>query len=245
MATAGPARSADLESALRAQILAEPALVLDDPALMRALAEAAEVDLGGNVVDLRGVAMERLEARLARLEETHRAVIAAAYENLSAAMQVQRAVLRLLDETGFEGFLAALGGDVASTLRVRSVRLVLESARVGDDGTAALARVAALLSVAGPGTVEAAMSAGRKTPVRRQIVLRQCEPGAADPSLHGEAAALIGSEALMRLDLGPGRLPGLVVLGAEDAQHFRPGQGTDLLAFFTGVVERAMRRWLA
>jgi uncharacterized protein YigA (DUF484 family) len=244
MATAGPARVADNESALRARILADPAVVLDDAEVMRALAEAGDAVLGGNVVDMRGLAMARLETRLARLEDTHRAVIAAAYENLSAATQVQRAVLRLLEETDFDGFLDALGGDVAAILRVRTVRLVLESAQSGD-ADPALRRVAERLSVVPPGGVAAAMSAGLPAPVRRQIVLRLSAGGPLAEALHGSAALAIRSEALMRLDLGAGRLPGLLVLGSEEERQFRPGQGTDLLAFFAGAFERAMRRWLA
>jgi len=37
----------------------------------------------------------------------------------------------------------------------------------------------------------------------------------------------------------------MLALGAEDPHQFRPNQGTDLLGFFAGVFERAMRRWLA
>src|SRR6056297_1911071 len=69
--------------------------------------------MGKNIVDLRGIAMERLEARLDRLEDTHRNVIAAAYENLAGTNQFHRAVLRLMDAGRFEGFLDDLKGDVA------------------------------------------------------------------------------------------------------------------------------------
>ncbi len=68
---------------LRSRILSDPELVLEDPTLMKALIAANERSLGGNIVDLRGIAMERLESRLDRLEDTHRTVIAAAYENLA------------------------------------------------------------------------------------------------------------------------------------------------------------------
>lgn len=241
MATAGPARQPDMDTALRQRILADPGLVLDDPELMRALAEAGEAAAGGNVVDLRAMAMARLEARLARLEETHRAVIAAAYENLSATTQVQRAVLRLMDETGFEGFLAALGGEVTDILRLATVRLVLETGQ--EDADPALARLAGVLTVQPRGTVAAVMQGARSTPVRRAIVLRET-PGGAGP-LHGPQAAAVRSEALLRLDLGSGRLPGLLLMGAAEAAQFRPGQGTELLGFFGGVFERAMRRFLA
>jgi uncharacterized protein YigA (DUF484 family) len=49
----------------------------------------------------------------------------------------------------------------------------------------------------------------------------------------------------MKLDFGPGRLPGLLVMGSEDPHQFKPTHGTDLLAFFAGVFERTMRRWLS
>jgi len=241
MATAGPARNSDIDAALRERLLADPELVLDDPRLMRALAEAAGAELAGNVVDLRSLAMERLERRLARLEETHRAVIAAAYENLSSTNQVQRAVLRLLDETSFEGFLSALGGEVADILRVDTVRLVLESAQAADDP--ALRRMQAVLAVLPPGSVARAMAGSGGAAVRRAIVLREAD--AATAPLHGARAPGIRSEALMRLDLGEGRLPGMLIFGAEDPEQFRAGQGTDLLGFFVGAFERAMRRWLA
>jgi uncharacterized protein YigA (DUF484 family) len=49
----------------------------------------------------------------------------------------------------------------------------------------------------------------------------------------------------LRLDFGAGRLPGMLVMGAEDPHQFNPSQGVDLLAFFAGVFERSMRRWLS
>jgi uncharacterized protein YigA (DUF484 family) len=62
--------------------------------------------------------------------------------------------------------------------------------------------------------------------------------------VYGDAAAWINSEAILKLDFGPGRLPGMLVMGAEDPHQFKPSQGTDLLGFFAGVFERQMRRWL-
>ena len=60
-----------------------------------------------------------------------------------------------------------------------------------------------------------------------------------------EQTEWIRSEACLRLDLGDGRLPGMLVLGSEDPHQFNPTHGTDLLTFFAGVFERAMRRWLS
>ncbi|MEO1796907.1 MAG: DUF484 domain-containing protein, partial [Pseudomonadota bacterium] len=78
----------NINMALRDEILARPDVLLEDKAVMRALVAAHDKTMGGNIVDLRGIAMERLEHRLDRLEETHRTVIAAAYENLAGTNQV-------------------------------------------------------------------------------------------------------------------------------------------------------------
>jgi uncharacterized protein len=229
-----------LPDTVRDHILSDPEAILDDAEVMRALVAANDRGMGANVVDLRGVAMRRLEGRLGRLEDTHRTVIAAAYENLAGSNLIQRAVLQLLEPVRFEEFLETLGGRVAQTLRVDALGLVLESQ--GGPGAVLPDRLAGLVRVGAPGLVEGLLGQGRAA-VLRPVLLRQVTAG--DALLHGLAAPDIRSEALLRLDLGPGRLPGLLVLGAEDPHQFRPAQGTDLLAFLAGVVERAMRRWLA
>jgi hypothetical protein len=48
----------------------------------------------------------------------------------------------------------------------------------------------------------------------------------------------------LALDLGPGRLPALLALGAADPNQFKPAHGTVLLQFFASVFERLMRKWL-
>lgn len=83
------AESAVQSRDIRAEILADPDLVLEDREVMQALIEAEGKPGGGRkVVDLRGALVTRLEARLDRLETTHRSVIAAAYENLAGTTQI-------------------------------------------------------------------------------------------------------------------------------------------------------------
>ena len=204
---------------------------------MRALAEADIGQMGGNVVDIRGVAIERLEARLDRLEDTHRSVIAAAYENLAGTNQIHRAVLALLDPTDFEDFLTTLNEEVADILKIDSVKLVLETLKEGKDQ--ALQDFEDVLFVAAPGFCEEYVGpAGRN----RAVVLRQTR--ARDDRLYGERSAWIRSEACMRLNLGEGRTQGMLTLASEDPHMFKPTQGTDLLVFFAAAFEKAMRRWL-
>lgn len=229
-----------MDETLRDRIMAQPDVILEDSDLMRALVSANDRAMGGNVVDLRGIAMERLEARLGRLEDTHRSVIAAAYENLAGTNQVHRAILRMLDPVDFETFLRDLGGEVAEMLRVDVIKLVLESLQ--SDADPAVQRLGQVLCVAEPGFIDDYLAVGRSNPAR-QVTLRQMHEGSA--AIFGDNAGWIRSEACLRLDLGRGRLPGMLVFGAEDPHQFSPQQGTDLLAFFAGVFERAMRRWLS
>jgi uncharacterized protein YigA (DUF484 family) len=225
---------------LRDVILAEPEAILEDPAVMAALVAASERALGSNIVDLRAIAMDRMEARLDRLEDTHRSVIAAVYENLAGTNQVHRATLQLLTPVTFEAFLQTLGTDVTQTLRVDCARLVMETRQTAEDP--ALRHLGETLCITGPGFVDAYLGTGPDAPPR-PVTLRQTPSASVLP--YGAQSEAIRSEALLRLDFGRGRLPGLLALGAGDPHRFKAAQGTDLLGFFGGVFERTMRRWLS
>jgi uncharacterized protein YigA (DUF484 family) len=231
-----------IEPNLRSIILAKPERVLDDRDVMNALVAANERAMGTNIVDLRAIAMQRLETRLGQLEDTHRSVIAAAYENLAGTNQVHRAILLLHEAANFEAFIAALSGEVAKVLRVDHVRLVLETVQEDGQTDPVLRRLGEILQVGPRGFVRTYQTNGKNV-AARQVVLRPASKLAA--TVFGAAAGDIRSEALMKLDLGEGRLPALLAFGSEDPHMFKSLQGTDLLAFFAGVFERMMRRWLA
>ena len=231
---AGP-DTAGLDEATRSRLLADPALILGDRALMRALVAAREAELGDNVVDIRGRAMEALERRLDRLESTHESVISAAYENQSGTQVVHRAVLALLEPLDFAAFLETLETDAAPILRVETLRLVMESAQ----GAAAPDGDSGPLVVLPEGSVARMIAAGRKAPRGDDIVLRRAS--AETRAVHGTDVA---SEALLPLDLGPGRRPALLLMGSLEPTRFSPAQGTDLLRFFAQVFRLVLIRWL-
>ena len=232
--------SPKIDDTLREAIISQPNVILDDKDLMQALIAANERAMGGNIVDLRGIAMDRLESRLDRLEDTHRSVIAAAYENLAGTNQVHRAILRMLDPMEFEAFLRDLNGAVSEILRVDATKLVLETVQSDTQNT--VKPLGEVLSVVEPGFIDDYLLNGRGGQVRK-VTLRKVQN--LSEMIYGKNAEWIRSEACLKLDFGNGRLPGLLVMGAEDPHMFRPQQGTDLLAFFSGVFERAMRRWLS
>ena len=225
---------------VRTKILSDPQLILDDIDLMRALIGTNDRLRGENVIDLRGLAMERMQDRLGQLENTHKSVVAAAYDNLNGTNQVHRAVLRMLDPVDFETFMANLDAEVAETLRVDHVRLVLETDRNPDDPE--VKRLSDVLSIAAPGFVDSYIG-GTAARTGRVVTLRLAQPE--NVPFYGNVAKHIRSEAVLRIDLGADRHDAMLVMGSENEDHFRPGQATDFLAFFAGVCERAMRRWLS
>lgn len=216
-----------LDPETRDRLLADPGAILADRDLMRALVAAREAEVGDNVIDIRGRAMQALETRLDRLESTHESVIAAAYDNQSGMAVIHRAVLGLLETADLADFIAALQTDIAPLLRIETLRVVVE-----DDPALDLPRDA----VAVPhGTIDRILTAGRRAPRGDDIVLRAAL--VVTRPLHGRT---IASEALLPLDLGPARPRTVLLMGSSDPTRFMPAHGTDLLRFFGQVFRMAL-----
>ncbi len=232
--------AAPTAEALKALLLADPDMVLEDRDVMRALIDANQAPGGRNVVDLRGALVSRLEQRLDKLENTHRSVIAAAYENLAGTSQLHKAVLMLLEQTHFVDFLRILALETPELVAVDCARICIETDEADPGPMPGLEPdLAECVIIVPPGGSDAYFALSGAA--ARKVCLRQAAPEA--DAVFGDAARWVRSEALVRLDLGNGR-KGLLVFGAEDPHRFGPEHGTDLLAFFGGVVERSLRRWL-
>ncbi|MEL6679566.1 MAG: DUF484 family protein [Pseudomonadota bacterium] len=222
--------------AIRREILANPDLVLDDQTVMQALLSADGIGQSGKVIDLRQVLLERLEDRLGALEDTHRTVIAAAYENIAGTRQVHRAALCLLEPLTFGGFLKALDGEISDILSVDQVRFALELG----ERQAGMARFNAVTALEVGG-----VSSYLDTKPDRDIARTTLRAvNTQDDRVFGSATEGLKSEALMTLNLGPKRRRALLAFGSQDADRFGPDQATDLLEFFASVFERAVRRFL-
>lgn len=239
-----PAPVSEAWAAARAAILADPEALLGDPELVQALLKAHEEEEASRrkVIDLRGALLNRLESRLGRLEETHRTVVSAAYDNLAVTDSIHRAVLAVLTPTTFEGVLDALAGDIPAILGVDGARLCVEAdAAVRPD-----APEPPLVALS-PGAVARYMAldlgeGAEEDGPERPVALRATGPEAA--LIFGPDGVAMGSEALVRLDLGEGAGKGMLAFGARDAERFGPDQAGDLLEFFGAVMALVARRWL-
>ncbi|MFV0301797.1 MAG: DUF484 family protein [Paracoccus sp. (in: a-proteobacteria)] len=217
---AGTAPVAALDPETREKLLADPGVILADRDLMRALVAAREAEVGDNVIDIRGRAMEALETRLDRLESQHENVIAAAFDNQSGAAVVHRAVIGLLETANLDDLVHSLQADIAPILRIETLRLVVEADPI-------LPNLPEDVVIAPQGAIERIVTAGRRAPRGDDIVLRPSSP--ITRPIHGRTVA---SEALLPLDLGARRPHGLLLMGSAEAGRFMPAHGTDLLRFF-------------
>ena len=230
-----------MDHVLKNKILAQPDVILDDDDVMRALISADDCARGPNVIDLRGLAMQRLEERLDRLEDTHKSVIAAAYDNLAGTNQIHRAILRIMDAETFDDFLSILNDDVTQILRVDTTRIIFEMRAVDTSQAQTLSNLHPMIGVEGPGFVQSYMTQGHGT-LSSNVVVRPAPRGAVQ--VYGKTPNPILSEAALHLSLGRTRPSAMAVVGSVDAKQFSPQQATDLLSFFAGVLERVLRRWL-
>lgn len=214
---------AGLDSETRDRLIADPGVILADRDLMRALVAARETEIGENVIDIRGRAMEALETRLDRLESQHESVIAAAYDNQSGTAVIHRAVIGLLESADLAELVDSLQSDIAPLLRIETLRLVVEPSPtipgLPEDAV-----------VVPEGAIGRIVAAGRRTPRGDDIVLRPSSP--ITQLMHGRAVA---SEALLPLDLGARRPRAMLLMGSADKTRFMPAHGTDLLRFFAQV----------
>ncbi len=202
----------------REAVLANPAIVLGDPALMTAL-------LGGNLegmTDIGAKAREGLQREIRRLKAANDSMIAIARNNLAAQARAHSAVLKIIDTPTLAALDRELAGPVATALGVEAVRVCLE-------GKTPLPRPMAIL----PGA-----------PDLRKAMLGDASErlGAPDPrfapGIYGPQSARIASQAVIALE-GKG-FAGLICLGARDAQTFRCGDAADLVHFLARAVEKRL-----
>ena len=116
-----------MDNKLREEILAHAHEILNDETLLRALIEASDKNLGNKVVDLRSVALQKMDGEFKKLKRSNQQVIATAYENLVGMKQVHQAVLKSLEQDNFDQFIKNLNTEVCGILRVDCIRLVLET----------------------------------------------------------------------------------------------------------------------
>jgi len=228
-------------SDFRKRILQDPEALLNDREVMRALISASSNNAPTNVIDLKSVVLKRLEGRVDEIEGQNSNIISAAYKNISTTFRVHSAILEALEPKTFTEFLNFLKTDWANSLGIDVARLCLEAPSISKDD------IPQLKTEFGPsviflqeGEIDHYITLGQDNDPR-SVTLRQIRKGASN--IYSNIAPELRSEALMKLDLGQGNSPGLLLLGSINPDQFLPNMGTDLFVFYGSIFEKVMQRW--
>ncbi|MBK20097.1 MAG: hypothetical protein CMM52_14790 [Rhodospirillaceae bacterium] len=207
-----------------------PTFVNDRPELLASLIPP-EQDHGGGIVDMQKFMLERLQAELSRYQTREQNLLDAAEANGDVQARVIKAVKALLDANSFEALIKVVLKKLPKMFEISAAALCLEAGNHIPEEGADFGII-----VVEPGTLESLMDQGRAVALRSDIE--------GDKAIFGSRASKVRSAALLRLNFGPNIPNGLLALGAKAPTGFDPRQGTELLSFFSYVLQRTIQRWL-
>ena len=210
-------------SAIRAQLLAEPARLREDQTLLQALGLRLD---HANVVEFGPAALARLEAARTREMTARQEIEAVARANFAAQAQTHAMAVDLLESRN--------NADLAR--------------RVDEGARARFGVIAGALCVEGPGPAPLGwrpLPSGLLDLLIGPDTLARMGVCAGAGELFGEAAAGVKSAALVRMTLWSPSRTGLLAFGSADPEGFTPDMGAELVAFLARVVERTAERWPA
>ncbi len=207
-----------------------PDFLAENPELLEVLTPPGRAR-GDGVLDLQCYMVDRLRDEVAEMTAARDSLVQAGRSNMSAQTRVHQAVLALLAAKSFESLIETVTTDLAIVLDLDAVVLGVERT-VRDLPPVRLGGLCQLE----PDTVDSVIGRGRALLLRGDIE--------GDPGIFGAAAGLVASEALIRLNISPATPVAMLALGSRRADHFHPGQGTELLTFLAGTLEQCVRAWL-
>ena len=230
-----------MDDKLREEILAQAHEILNDETLLRALLEASDKNLGDKIVDLRSVAMKKMDGELKNLKRSNQKVIATAYENLVGMKQVHQVVLKSLEQNNFDEFIANLNTEICDILRVDCIRLGFETHSSFQNTKKYAPKFSELLDLYPVNFVNTYFSQGENNSTD-DVVLRPTPKGS--EQLYGKLFKKLKSEGCIKLNIGDEKIIGILALASKEREKFTAQQGVELLKFMGSVFERRISHWL-
>jgi uncharacterized protein YigA (DUF484 family) len=184
---------------------------------------------GRRVVDFQHYMVEKLKEDKRMVLDTTRDIIEVSRENMQNLARIHDAVLKMLEAETFDQFIQILSVDVPVALDCDVVSLIVE----GDDRLPKTQMRS--LRVVPQGTIQNWMEGNG---ARIQSNIKGTE------AIFGEAAGLVQSQALLKINQTMNIPTTMIAFGSRDPELFADGMGTDLISFLCGVVERALLIWM-
>lgn len=223
----------------------DPETLMRDQEVMQALADACEHSLGDNVIDIRGITIDRLRTKLEKLEIDHSQALELACYNMARANQMQRAMLALLKAKSREEFMGAVDEEVPGIIKVEKMAIVFEWTEESPASVRSKCKPhPETVIFLEPSEFESCIKVGVRAAPIKSAFLRQRKSAPAE--VYGDHAKSIKSEALTPINLAfdDGKIRGVLFFGSASKEQFDPKLAKDLLNFFGGVFEKALYNWL-
>ena len=230
-----------MDDQLREEILAKAHEILNDETLLRALIEASDKNLGSKIVDLRSVAMQKMDGELKKLKRSNQQVIATAYENLVGMKQVHQVVLKSLEQNNFDEFITNLDTEACNILRVDCIKIGLETHSSLQSIEKYDSKLSKLLDLYPVNFVDTYISQGENNNTD-DVILRPTPKGS--EQLYGKVSKNLKSEGCIKLRIGNKKIIGILALASKERAKFTAQQGVELLKFMGSVFERRISHWL-
>ena len=231
-----------MDDKLREEILAKAHEILNDETLLRALIEASDKNLGSKIVDLRSVAMQKMDGELKKLKRSNQQVIATAYENLVGMKQVHQVVLKSLEQNNFDEFITNLDTEACNILRVDCIKIGLETHSSLQNNEKYDSKLSKLLDLYPVNFVDTYISQGENNNTD-DVILRPTPKGS--EQLYGKVSKNLKSEGCIKLRIGNKKIIGILALASKEREKFTAQQGVELLKFMGSVFERRISHWLS
>jgi len=206
-----------------------PKFLQKNPDVIDYLLPPKDKSNGRHVVDFNHYMVEKLKADKRMVLDTTRDIIEVSRENMNNLARIHEAVLKILEAETFDQLIQILSVDVPVALDCDAVSLVVEQ-----DGRLPQTQMRACRYVS-VGTVETWME-GNDARIQSNI------QGSTD--IFGEAAGLVKSQALLKINQTLDIPPCLLAFGSRDPEMFMDGMGTDLIRFLCDVTERVLKMWM-
>lgn len=185
---------------------------------------------GANVADFQSFMIKRLKNDKEEVIKTTQDIVETVRNNMNNQNRIHKATLRVLEALSFDEFIQALTVDLTSILDVDITALIVET-----DGQIIPHINASGIRVVPEGTIDRWME---NRPVFLQENISGIEP------IYGGGAALVRSQALVRIDISFDTPPAILAFGSRDPHMFQEGQGTEQIRYLAQVIERSFRQWL-
>jgi uncharacterized protein YigA (DUF484 family) len=218
------------EADIIAYLKSNPKFLVKNPDAIDYLIPPKDKNSGKSVVDFSHYMVEKLKTDKQMVLETTRDMIEVSRENMTHLSRIHQAIFKVLEATNFDDFVQTVTQDLPLVLDCDAVSLLVEDL----DGKLPHAACGYLRR----------LKQGELDQIMEGNDVRVTSNTQGSEYVFGAASGLVRSQAILRIDSMKEIPPALLAFGSRDPEMFLDGQGTDLIAFLCGVVERAMKLWI-